>query len=126
MLQFVTTLQGHRNWVRSAVFSPDGRLAVSGGDDHTVRLSDTRTKRCTRIYNDPSDRLNKVGFLIDGQCVASAGSYQLYLGGSMDIVVLATVRGHFTFCAQEEMASSKYGTCALTSSCSSTLLIMGP
>jgi len=77
-LHFVTSLQGHRNWVRSAVFNPDGRLAVSGGDDHTVRLWDTRTKRCARVYNDPSDWLNKVGFCRDGLCVASAGTVAGY------------------------------------------------
>ncbi len=84
-LQFVTSLQGHRNWVRSAVFNPDGRLAVSGGDDHAVRLWDTRTKRCARIYNDPSDCLNKVGFCRDGLCVASAGAVAIF--GSMSVKV---------------------------------------
>ncbi|MGO9483949.1 MAG: WD40 repeat domain-containing protein [Rhodomicrobium sp.] len=29
---------GHTNWVNSAVFSPDGRFAVSGSNDNTLRL----------------------------------------------------------------------------------------
>ena len=85
MLQFVTSLQGHKNWVRSASFNSDGRLAVSGGDDSTVRIWDIRTKRCVRIYRDPGDRLNRVGFLLDGMGVASAGMYLLRWAASSSV-----------------------------------------
>ena len=45
-MRFMNGLQGHKNWVRSAEFSPDGRLVVLGGDDRTVRMWDIRTNRC--------------------------------------------------------------------------------
>ena len=32
------TLEGHRNWVWSVCFSPDGRRLASGSWDHTVRV----------------------------------------------------------------------------------------
>ena len=36
--RFAFTLSGHQNWVRSCQFSADGRLAVSGGDDKSVKV----------------------------------------------------------------------------------------
>ena len=99
-LQFVTCLQGHRNWVRSAVFNSDGRLAVSGGDDYTVRLWDVRTKRCARIYSDPSDRLNKVGFVVDGLCVASAGTLRLFGAACFSSVITAVCDPPYLVCSR--------------------------
>lgn len=43
--KFAFTLTGHQNWVRCVHISPDGRLAVSGGDDRTVRIWDLNSKK---------------------------------------------------------------------------------
>jgi centriolar protein POC1 len=38
--------------VRSAEFSPDQRLAVSGSDDKTVKLWDITSHRCIHSWDD--------------------------------------------------------------------------
>ena len=72
--RFQFTFSGHSNWVRSCCFSPDGRLAVSGSDDKTVRIWDVATRQCLRVYDDHSGYVNTVAFHPDGTCVASAGT----------------------------------------------------
>lgn len=52
--KFQYTLTGHSNWVRSAKFSPDGRLIVSGSDDKTVRLWDTHSRQSVQAFYDHS------------------------------------------------------------------------
>jgi WD40 repeat protein len=37
------TLQGHTEWVTAVALSPDGRYALSGSDDHTLKLWDLMT-----------------------------------------------------------------------------------
>lgn len=53
--RFLFTLSGHSNWVRSAQISPDGRLAVTGSDDKTVKvlagLADTSGMICDHQHH---------------------------------------------------------------------------
>ncbi len=50
--RFHSSFKGHMHWVRSAQFSEDVRLAVSGGDDKTVRLWDTHTGENIHTFYD--------------------------------------------------------------------------
>jgi WD40 repeat protein len=74
-------LSGHRDWVRSAVFSPGGTQVASASDDGTVRLWDVSPrdgsdggKEDTRPpYRGHSDFVFCVAFSPDGRYLASAG-----------------------------------------------------
>ncbi|KAJ3203926.1 POC1 centriolar protein A [Entophlyctis luteolus] len=50
--KFQSTLAGHTNWVRSANFSPDSKLVVSGSDDKSVKLWDITSRECVQTYCD--------------------------------------------------------------------------
>ncbi|MFM7792580.1 MAG: WD40 repeat domain-containing protein, partial [Microcystis panniformis] len=39
------TLEGHENWIRSVVFSPDGKRLASGSADETIRFWDVKTRK---------------------------------------------------------------------------------
>ena len=59
--------EGHSDSVWSVVWSPDGRQALSGAVDHTVRLWDVRTGRCLRVLEGHSGSVWSVAWSPDGQ-----------------------------------------------------------
>jgi small GTP-binding protein len=62
---------GHTDAVRCVAFSPDGRLALSGSSDKTVRLWDVETWRAVEVMEGHSAGVLSVAFSIDGGLVAS-------------------------------------------------------
>ncbi len=51
--QYLKTLQGHGNCVRSIVFSPDGQTIASGSEDGTIKLWDVKTGECLKTLRLP-------------------------------------------------------------------------
>lgn len=69
--KFQASFTGHANWIRSAKFSPDSRLIVSGSDDKTVKIWDVGKKSVINSFPDHTGIINNVRFHPDGTCVAS-------------------------------------------------------
>ncbi len=66
-----TSFEGHTDAVRSLALSADGKLALSGSQDHTLRLWDTATGRLVRTFAG-QDTVNCVAFSPDGTRILSA------------------------------------------------------
>lgn len=69
----IRTLEGHTDTVWSVAFSPDGRRALSGSEDHTVRYWDLSTGKSIRELRGHTRVVNAVAFLPDGKRALSAG-----------------------------------------------------
>jgi len=76
---FLCSLSGHTNWVRTCQLSPDARLAVSGGDDRTVRVWDVETRGAVSVFEEQDGgSVNVARFHPEGEwwraqeCVLSA------------------------------------------------------
>ena len=66
-------LQGHRDQVWTAVFSPSGQGALSASADRTVRLWDLRAGREVCCYDTYTDQVWSVAFSPDGRYAMSDG-----------------------------------------------------
>lgn len=74
-------LEGHQGCVCSISFSPDGQLAVSGGEDRTTRLWDVSSGACLCVIEGHADAVSSVAFTPSGLAVVTGsadGSLRLW------------------------------------------------
>jgi WD40 repeat protein len=69
--QCLRTFEGPAASAESVVFSPDGRFALSGNTDNTVRLWDVATGQCLRTFDGHTGRPETVAFSPDGRFALS-------------------------------------------------------
>ena len=88
-----TSLDGHRDWVNSVVFSSDGKLLASGPRSDEVKLWDVENGELIATLED-GDRVSSVAFSPDGT-LASGGVYDTVI--LWDVAThtnIATLEGH--------------------------------
>ncbi|MGH8608362.1 MAG: NB-ARC domain-containing protein [Gammaproteobacteria bacterium] len=68
----VRTLEGHADSVRAVALSPDGTCAVSGGDDHTLKVWDLESGRELRTLEGHADSVSAL--TPDGKRAVSAAA----------------------------------------------------
>jgi hypothetical protein len=69
--QSIRTFAGHSRPVESVAFAPDGRTALSGSDDGTVKLWDVASGKEIRTFAGHFDRVSSVAFATDGRTALS-------------------------------------------------------
>jgi WD40 repeat protein/serine/threonine protein kinase len=92
------TLEGHRHWVTSVAFQPNGKLVASGSRDGTVKLWDRGTGREHSTLQVARSDVNDVTFSPDGATLASASSDgKVKLWDAATGKVVATLAGHTSY-----------------------------
>ncbi len=113
---------GHTGWIRSVALSNDGRQALSGSDDNTLRLWDLDTGNCVKILQGHTDEVN---------CVVLSNDGTLALSGSDDNTLrlwdldsgncIKTLQGHTGMVWSVDLSND--GSLALSGSADKTLRV---
>jgi WD40 repeat protein len=69
--QCLQTLEGHTDRVSAVALTPDGKRAISGSGDKTVRVWDLETGQCLHTLEGHSGRVGLVAVASDGQRVVT-------------------------------------------------------
>ena len=114
------TFAGHTEAVQSVCLSADGKFAISGSSDNTLKLWDTSTGKCLKTFIGHTNSVQSVCFSPDGKFA---------LSGSLDATLrlwdVATGRCLHTFVGHEKaifsICLSANGRTALSGSADTTI-----
>jgi hypothetical protein len=116
----ITLLGGHSDYVTSAAYSPDGKTALSGSYDNTLKLWDIATGSCLKTFLGHSNGVTSVAFSPDGNTALSGSrDNTLKLWDISTGQCLKTLSGHYSFI--HSVAFSPDGKTALSGSYDKTL-----
>ncbi len=68
------TLYGHTNYVKSLVFSPDGKTLISGSQDNTIKMWDIKTGSLITTLEGHTSTVTSLIVTQDGQRIISGSS----------------------------------------------------
>lgn len=71
--ELLSSLRGHRDWIRAVQFSPDGRYLATAGDDRQVRLWNPVSGEQIRTFDKHDAAIYDVCFSADGSLLACVG-----------------------------------------------------
>jgi len=86
-------LEGHSNWIKSLVFSPDGKTLASGSNDNTIKLW-SLDGMMLKTLSGHSGAVWSLVFSPDGKTLASGSSDKTIKLWSLDGKMLKTLSGH--------------------------------
>eukprot|EP00746_Dinoflagellata_sp_MGD_P079457 gnl/MRDRNA2_/MRDRNA2_317722_c0_seq1.p1 gnl/MRDRNA2_/MRDRNA2_317722_c0~~gnl/MRDRNA2_/MRDRNA2_317722_c0_seq1.p1 ORF type:complete len:218 (+),score=27.49 gnl/MRDRNA2_/MRDRNA2_317722_c0_seq1:47-655(+) len=72
--KLVRTFTGHKGWLNTAVFSPEGRSILTASADHTAKLWCVDTSNCTGTFEGHTHFVRSAGFAPDGKRVLTCSS----------------------------------------------------
>jgi WD40 repeat protein len=64
-------LEGHKRWVGSLVFWPDGKKLASGSGDQTIRIWDIAEQRCRDVLRGHRNEVWRLALMPDGRTLVS-------------------------------------------------------
>ncbi|KAK3360107.1 HET-R [Lasiosphaeria hispida] len=89
------TLEGHRGWVQSVAFSPDGQRLASGSRDETIKIWDPASGQCLQTLQGHRGSVRSVAFSPDGQRLASGSDDEtIKIWDPASGQCLQTLQGH--------------------------------
>jgi Protein kinase domain/WD domain, G-beta repeat len=112
--------EGHRKGVTSVAFSPDGRFALSGSRDETLRIWDAASWECVRALEGHTKDVTSVSFSPDGRRgLSGSRDKTLRLWDVASGECLQVLEGHTTWV--QSVSFSPDGRRALSGSLDNTL-----
>ncbi|CAI7583021.1 unnamed protein product [Penicillium manginii] len=89
------TLEGHDDWVRSVVFSPDSSRVASGSFDNTIKIWDAHTGACLQTLEGHDRDVTSVVFSPDSSYIASGSRDRaIKIWDAHTGACLQTMKGH--------------------------------